>query len=88
MYPELDAFYGLIVGVLIIWLSIERIHPEGYKFFGIFLIFSVVLGFIFPLLGALGFLLTVFVLWFFILWWMLVFAWFIYGAKKIFQSSN
>ncbi|NCX77409.1 MAG: hypothetical protein EBW94_02025, partial [Proteobacteria bacterium] len=45
MYPQLDAFYGLIVGVLIIWLSIERIHPEGYKFFGIFLIFSVVLGF-------------------------------------------
>jgi len=65
MYPELDAFYGLIVGVLIIWLSIERIHPEGYKFFGIFLSFSIVLGFIFPLLGVLGFLLTVFVLWFF-----------------------
>ena len=65
MYPQLDAFYGLVVGVLIIWLSIERIHPEGYKFFGIFLSFSIVLGFIFPLLGALGFLLTVFVLWFF-----------------------
>ena len=26
--------------------------------------------------------------WFFMLWWLLVFAWFIYGAKKIFQSSN
>ena len=65
MFPELDAFYGLIVGVIIIWLSIERIHPEGYKFFGIFLVFSILAGFIFPLFGALGFLLTVFVLWFF-----------------------
>jgi hypothetical protein len=26
--------------------------------------------------------------WFFMLWWLLVFTWFIYGAKKIFQSSN
>ena len=26
--------------------------------------------------------------WFFMLWWILVFAWFIYGAKKIFQLSN
>jgi len=26
--------------------------------------------------------------WFFMLWWLLVFAWFIYGAKKIFRSSN
>jgi len=26
--------------------------------------------------------------WFFMLWWLLVFTWFIYGAKKIFQSSS
>jgi hypothetical protein len=26
--------------------------------------------------------------WFFMLWWLLVLTWFIYGAKKIFQSSN
>jgi phosphatidylserine decarboxylase len=63
--PELDPLYGMGFGVLIIWLSIERIHPEGYKFFGIFLGFSILAGYIFPLLGALGFLLTVFVLWFF-----------------------
>ena len=65
LFPELNAFIGLIFGVLIIWLSIERIHPEGYKFFVIFLGFSILAAFIFPLLGALGFLFTVFVLWFF-----------------------
>jgi len=26
--------------------------------------------------------------WFFILWWLVVFAWFIYGARKIFRSLN
>ena len=65
MFPELNAFIGLVFGVLIIWLSIERVHPEGYKFFVIFLSFSILAAFIFPLLGALGFLLTVFILWFF-----------------------
>jgi len=62
---EIDPLYGMVFGVLIISLSIERIHPEGYKFFGIFLGFSILAGFIFPLIGVLGFLLTVFVLWFF-----------------------
>jgi phosphatidylserine decarboxylase len=65
VFPSMDAIYGLILGVLIIWLSIERIHPEGYKFFSTFLVLSILAGLIFPLLGALGFLLTVFVLWFF-----------------------
>ena len=26
--------------------------------------------------------------WFFMLWWLLVFAWFIYGANKIFRLSS
>ena len=26
--------------------------------------------------------------WFFIIWWFAVFAWYIFGAKKIFQSSD
>jgi len=26
--------------------------------------------------------------WFFMLWWLFVLAWFIYGAKKIFQFSD
>lgn len=65
LYSAPNNAIGFIVGVFLIWLSIERIHPEGYKFFLIFFITSVLLGFIIPLLGLLGFLLTVFVLWFF-----------------------
>ena len=65
VYSGSDELYFLVIGVLIIWLSIERVHPEGYKFFIIFLSASTALGFIFPMLGILGFLLTVFVLWFF-----------------------
>ena len=64
-FPITDPLYNLIMGVFIIWLSIERIHPEGYKFFIIFLVASVIISFASTWLGAAGFLLTVFVLWFF-----------------------
>ena len=67
----LIAFSGLqnllisFMGLVIFWLSLERVHPEGYKFFLVFILLSSLLGvFYFPL-GILGFLLTVFVLWFF-----------------------
>ena len=65
LYSAPSNVMGFITGVFLIWLSIEKVHPEGYKFFIIFFITSVLLGFIIPLLGLLGFLLTVFVLWFF-----------------------
>ena len=32
------------MGVVIFWLSLERVHPEGYKFFLIFILLSSVLG--------------------------------------------
>ena len=67
----LIAFSGLqnllisFMGLVIFWLSLERVHPEGYKFFLVFILLSSLLGvFYFPL-GILGFLITVFVLWFF-----------------------
>jgi len=53
------------MGVVIFWLSLERVHPEGYKFFLIFILLSSFLGFFFFPLGIIGFLLTIFVLWFF-----------------------
>ncbi len=53
------------MGVVIFWLSLERVHPEGYKFFLIFILLSSVLGFFYFPLGIIGFLLTIFVLWFF-----------------------
>jgi len=53
------------MGVVIFWLSLERVHPEGYKFFLIFISLSSLLGFFYFPLGILGFLLTIFVLWFF-----------------------
>ena len=65
------AFSGLqnllisCMGVVIFWLSLERVHPEGYKFFLIFILLSSSLGFFYLPLGILGFLLTIFVLWFF-----------------------
>ena len=65
------AFSGLqnllisCMGVVIFWLSLERVHPEGYKFFLIFIALSSLLGFFYFPLGILGFLLTIFVLWFF-----------------------
>ena len=42
----LEAFSGLqnllisCTGVIIFWLSLERVHPEGYKFFLIFISLS------------------------------------------------
>jgi phosphatidylserine decarboxylase len=65
LYSAPSNVIGFITGVFLIWLSIEKVHPEGYKFFIIFFITSVLFGFIVPFLGLLGFLLTVFVLWFF-----------------------
>ncbi len=65
LFPKMDALYGLGFGTLIIWLSIEKVHPEGYKFFITFFGLSILAGSIFPLLGVIGFLLTVFILWFF-----------------------
>lgn len=53
------------MGVVIFWLSLERVHPEGYKFFLIFILLSSVTGFFYLPLGILGFLITIFVLWFF-----------------------
>ena len=53
------------IGVVTFWLSLERVHPEGYKFFLIFISLSSLLGFFYFPLGILGFLLTIFVLWFF-----------------------
>jgi len=53
------------MGVVIFWLSLERVHPEGYKFFLIFILLSSVMGFFYLPLGILGFLITIFVLWFF-----------------------
>jgi len=65
IFPKLNALYGPVFGILIIWLSIERVHPEGYKFFIVFLGLAILTSLIFPMLGVLGFLVTVFVLWFF-----------------------
>ena len=53
------------MGVVIFWLSLEQVHPEGYKFFLIFILLYSVLGFFYCPLGIIGFLLTIFVLWFF-----------------------
>ncbi len=53
------------MGVVIFWLSLERVHPEGYKFFFIFILLSSLLSFFYFPMGVLGFLLTIFVLWFF-----------------------
>ena len=53
------------MGVVIFWLSLDQVHPEGYKFFLIFILLSSLLGFFYLPLGILGFLLTIFVLWFF-----------------------
>ena len=41
------------------------IHPEGWKFASIFFIVSFLISFIFLPLAALGFILTIFTLWFF-----------------------
>ena len=41
------------------------IHPEGWKFASIFFIVSLLISFIFLPLAALGFILTIFTLWFF-----------------------
>jgi phosphatidylserine decarboxylase len=53
------------MGVVIFWLSLERVHPEGYKFFLIFILLSSLLVFFYLPLGILGFLITIFILWFF-----------------------
>jgi hypothetical protein len=42
-------------GIVIFWLSLERVHPEGYKFFLIFISLSSLLGFFYFPLGILGF---------------------------------
>ena len=60
-----QSLLGIFVGVLIFWFSLERVHPEGYRFFTIFLIFSLGLSYLFLPLGIIGFLVTIFVLWFF-----------------------
>ena len=41
------------------------IHPEGWKFAAIFFVTSVVMSIFFAVLSAIGFLLTIFTLWFF-----------------------
>ena len=52
-------------GVVIFWLSLEKVHPEGYRFFTVFILLSFILCFFYLPLGILSFLLTIFVLWFF-----------------------
>ena len=64
-FSSLQNFLISCTGVVIFWLSLERVHPEGYKFFLIFISLSFLLGFFYIPLGILGFLLTIFVLWFF-----------------------
>ena len=58
-------FILMFVGVIFFWLSLEKVHPEGYKFFLIFLSLSLTVGIFFKTLGIIGFLITIFVLWFF-----------------------
>ena len=60
-----QSLLGIFVGVLIFWFSLQRVHPEGYRFFTIFLILSLGLSYLFLPLGIIGFLVTIFVLWFF-----------------------
>ena len=64
-FSGLQNLFFSCMGVVIFWLSLERVHPEGYKFFLIFIALSSLLGFFYFPLGILGFLLTIFVLWFF-----------------------
>ena len=64
-FSSLQNFLISCTGVVIFWLSLERVHPEGYKFFLIFISLSFLFGFFYIPLGILGFLLTIFVLWFF-----------------------
>ena len=52
-------------GVVIFWSSLEKVHPEGYRFVMVFILLSFVLIFFWLPIGILGFLLTIFVLWFF-----------------------
>ena len=55
----------IFIGIAIFFVSIQKIHNEGYRFYFIFLIISFALQFISPLLGAFGYSFTLFVLWFF-----------------------
>ena len=65
IFSSIQKFLISCMGVVIFWLSLERVHPEGYKFFLIFILLSSLFGFFYLPLGILGFLLTIFVLWFF-----------------------
>jgi len=53
------------VTVAVLFVSLQKIHNEGYRFYFIFLIVSFAFQFISLYLGLFGYLFTLFVLWFF-----------------------
>lgn len=53
------------VTVAVLFVSLQKIHNEGYRFYFIFLIISFAFQFISLYLGLFGYLFTLFVLWFF-----------------------
>ena len=55
IFSGLQNLFISCMGVVIFWLSLERVHPEGYKFFLIFILLSSVLGFFYFPLGIIGF---------------------------------
>tara|TARA_X000001036_G_C20688800_1_gene808643 strand:- start:1760 stop:2458 length:699 start_codon:yes stop_codon:yes gene_type:complete len=53
------------ISVAVLFVSLQKIHNEGYRFYFIFLIVSFAFQFISLYLGLFGYLFTLFVLWFF-----------------------
>lgn len=53
------------ISVAVLFVSLQKIHNEGYRFYFIFLIISFAFQFISLYLGLFGYLFTLFVLWFF-----------------------
>lgn len=54
-----------LISVAVLFVSLQKIHNEGYRFYFIFLIVSFAFQFISLYLGLFGYLFTLFVLWFF-----------------------
>ncbi len=54
-----------LISVAVLFVSLQKIHNEGYRFYFIFLIISFAFQFISLYLGLFGYLFTLFVLWFF-----------------------
>ena len=65
VFSSLQNFLIACTGLVIFWSSLEKVHPEGYRFFTVFILLSFILCFFYLPLGILSFLLTIFVLWFF-----------------------